>query len=74
MELIATVALKPGMELGEDVTEHKGHVILKKNTILDRNYIEKPSRGWVLIFKNSASVSFPCFLIMDSGIENFPIS
>ena len=43
MELIATVALKPGMELGEDVTDHKGHVILKKNTILDRNYIEKLS-------------------------------
>ena len=39
MELIATVALKPVMELGEDVTDHKGHVILKKNTILDRNYI-----------------------------------
>lgn len=43
MEMVATVALKPGMELGEDVTDHRGNVILKKNTKLDRNYIEKLS-------------------------------
>ena len=43
MEMVATVALKPGMELGENVTDHRGNVILKKNTILDKNYIEKLS-------------------------------
>ena len=43
MEMVATMALKPCMEVGEDVTDHRGNVILKKNTILDRNYIEKLS-------------------------------
>ena len=43
MELVATVALKPGMEVGEDVTDHRGNVILRKHTILDRNYIDKLS-------------------------------
>lgn len=43
MEMVATVALKPGMELAENVTDHRGNVILKKHTILDRNYIEKLS-------------------------------
>lgn len=41
--MVATVALKPGMELAENVTDHRGNVILKKHTILDRNYIEKLS-------------------------------
>lgn len=41
MEMVATVALKPGMELGENVTDHRGNTILKKHTILDKNYIEK---------------------------------
>lgn len=43
MELIATVALKPGMEIAENVTDHRGNVIIKKNTKLDKILIEKLS-------------------------------
>lgn len=41
MEMVATVALKPGMELAEDVTDYRGKIILKKNTILDKFSIQK---------------------------------
>lgn len=41
MEMVATVSLKPDMVVGEDVTDHRGNVILKKNTVLDRIFIEK---------------------------------
>jgi len=43
MEMVATVALKPGMEVAENVTDHRGNIILKKGTKLDRMYIEKLS-------------------------------
>ncbi len=35
------MALKPGMEVAEDVTDHRGNVIIKKRTKLDRLLIEK---------------------------------
>lgn len=41
MELVATPALKPGMELAEDVLDNRGHVIIKKGVKLDRILIEK---------------------------------
>ena len=41
METIPVMALKPGLELGEDVKDHKGNVILRKNTVLDKHFIEK---------------------------------
>lgn len=41
MEMIATVALKPNMELAEDVTDYQGKVIMKKNTVLDIHMIKK---------------------------------
>lgn len=41
MEMIATMALKPGMEVAEDVTDHRGNVIIKKKTKLDKYLIEK---------------------------------
>lgn len=41
MELKATIALTPGMELAEDVVDYKGNVILKKNTSLDKFLIQK---------------------------------
>lgn len=41
MELIATPALKPGMEVAEDLLDNRGHVIIKKGVTLDKNLIEK---------------------------------
>ena len=41
MELIATVALKPGMEVAEDATDYKGNLLVKKDTILDKLTIQK---------------------------------
>ena len=41
MELIAAIALKPGMELAEDATDNRGNVIVKANTILDKFAIQK---------------------------------
>lgn len=41
MELIATPALKPGMQLAEDVLDNRGHVIIKKGIRLDKILIEK---------------------------------
>lgn len=41
MELIAAVALLPGMELADDVTDIKGNIIVKKNTVLDKYMIQK---------------------------------
>lgn len=41
MELIATPALKPGMELAEDVLDNRGHVIIRKGIKLDKILIEK---------------------------------
>lgn len=43
MEMVATLSLKPGMVVAEDVTDHRGNVIIKKNTELDRMFIEKLS-------------------------------
>ena len=43
MEMVATITLKPGMVVAEDVTDHKGNVILRKDTELDRMLIEKLS-------------------------------
>lgn len=41
MELTAVLALKPGMEVAEDVTDYKGNIIVKKNTSLDKFLIQK---------------------------------
>lgn len=41
MELTAVIALKPGMEVAEDILDHKGNVIIKKNTSLDKFLIQK---------------------------------
>ena len=41
MELVATVALKPGMEVAEDTTDYKGNLLVKKDTILDKLTIQK---------------------------------
>jgi len=41
MEMVATMALKPGMEVAEDVTDHRGNIVLKKGTTLDKMLIEK---------------------------------
>lgn len=41
MELIATPALKIGMEIAEDVLDNRGHVIIKKGVRLDKILIEK---------------------------------
>ena len=43
MEMVATVTLKPGMVVGEDVTDHRGNIIIKEGTDLDRILIEKLS-------------------------------
>lgn len=43
MEMVATLSLKPGMIVAENVTDHKGNVIIKENTELDRMLIEKIS-------------------------------
>lgn len=41
MELVAVIALKPGMEVAEDVTDLRGNVIVKKDNILDKFHIQK---------------------------------
>ena len=41
MEMIAAIALKPNMELAEDVVDYQGKVIMKKNTVLDIHMIKK---------------------------------
>lgn len=41
MEMVATLSLKPGMVVAENVTDHKGNIIIKENTELDRMLIEK---------------------------------
>lgn len=41
MELKAVVGLTPGMVVAEDVTDHRGNVIIKKNTTLDKFLIQK---------------------------------
>ena len=41
MELIATVALQPGMEVAEDATDYKGNLLVKKDTVLDKLIIQK---------------------------------
>ena len=41
MELIATVALQPGMEVAEDATDYKGNLLVKKDTVLDKLTIQK---------------------------------
>ena len=45
MELVATVALQPGMEVAEDATDYKGNLLVKKDTVtnlLDRLYAALP--------------------------------
>ncbi len=41
MELVATVALQPGMEVAEDATDYKGNLLVKKDTVLDKLTIQK---------------------------------
>ena len=41
MEMKATLALKPGMVIGEDVLDHRGNLVLKKDTVLDKINIQK---------------------------------
>jgi len=41
MEMIATLALKSGMELAEDVYDYQEKLVLKKNTVLDIHMIKK---------------------------------
>lgn len=41
MEMTAVIALKAGMETAEDVLDHKGNVIIKKDTHLDDRLIQK---------------------------------
>ncbi|MCR5686764.1 MAG: HD-GYP domain-containing protein [Lachnospiraceae bacterium] len=41
MELKAVIALTPGTVVAEDVLDHKGNVIVKKNTALDKYLIQK---------------------------------
>lgn len=41
MELKAVVGLTPGAVVAEDVVDHKGNVIIKKNTTLDKFLIQK---------------------------------
>ena len=41
MELKAVISLKPGDVAAEDVLDHKGNVIVKKNTSLDKFLIQK---------------------------------
>lgn len=41
MEMIASIALKPQMELAEDVADYQGKIIMKKNTVLDIHMIKK---------------------------------
>ena len=41
MELVATMALQPGMEVAEDATDYKGNLLVKKNTVLDKLTIQK---------------------------------
>lgn len=41
MELKAVIALTPGMEVAEDVYDHKGNIIIKKDTSLDKFLIQK---------------------------------
>ncbi len=41
MELKAVIALTPGAVVAEDVLDHKGNVIIKKNTSLDKYLIQK---------------------------------
>ena len=41
MELVATVALQPGMEVAEDATDYKGNILVKKDTVLDKLIIQK---------------------------------
>lgn len=41
MELKAVIGLQPGAVVAEDVLDHKGNVIIKKNTSLDKFLIQK---------------------------------
>lgn len=41
MELVATLALKPGMEVADNVTDNRGNVIIRKGTRLDELLINK---------------------------------
>lgn len=48
MQTIACMALKPGMELAEDAISYTNEIILKANTILDKNAIEKLTRHSIM--------------------------
>lgn len=45
---IASIALMPGMELGEDVFNFKNELLVPANTVLDDNHIKKISRHSVM--------------------------
>lgn len=45
---IASIALKPGMELGEDVFNFKNELLVPANTVLNENHIKKISRHSVM--------------------------
>lgn len=45
---IASIALTPGMELGEDVFNFKNELLVPANTVLDDNHIKKISRHSVM--------------------------
>ena len=44
----ATIALKPGMELGEDVYNFKNELLIPANTVLDETHIKKISRHSIM--------------------------
>lgn len=41
MELIAVAALKSGMEIAQDVLDHRGNIIMRADTCLDKHLIQK---------------------------------
>lgn len=45
---IATIALKPGMELGEDIYNFKNELLIPANTVLDETHIKKLSRHSIM--------------------------
>lgn len=58
MKVIACMALKPGMVLGEDVFNIKGELLVSANTTLDDTHLKKLSRHSIMCVTIKEAVDF----------------
>lgn len=75
MKTIATLALKPGMVIGEDVLSYKNELIISKKTTLDPSSIAKLNRYSIMCVeimedKDFATTHFEKVRVSD-GFKNF---